>query len=146
MLIDTEIPILGICYGHQIIASCHLGMHHLRKRKKENIGWERITVKADDLLLGTKGNSWTPFAYHGYELFDLPEDKIKVIADSDECAVMAYKFCNKNIWGFQPHFEIGREAAVELLGRFRVGITEEIKYSPITYISHRTIFDRFFAI
>lgn len=145
-LVRTDIPILGICYGHQIIVGRYLGMRYLRKREKENIGWGKITVRTDDPLLGRKGDFWFPFAYHGYELFDLPEDTIEVIASSEKCYVMAYKFRNKNIWGFQPHFEIDRADAIELLERFKVEITNEIKNSQITHEFHRAIFDRFFAI
>jgi GMP synthase (glutamine-hydrolysing) len=144
---DYNIPTLGICYGHQIIAREILGYEKLRQKPKEDHGWEKVTVIDDDPLLGKKGSIWFPFVTHGYELFDLPSDKVKVIASSDNCITMAYKFLNKPVWGFQCHFEISPLQAKDFLNDYNLQLTCNslgFEYSDKTYSNHQEIFKKFF--
>lgn len=144
---EYNIPTLGICYGHQIIAREILGYETLRKKPKEDHGWEEVSVLEDDLLLGEKGTTWFPFVTHGYELFDLPTDKVRLIASSDNCCAMAYKFLNKPIWGFQCHFEISPSQAKIFLDDYNLKITDnslDFTHGYKTYSKHGEIFKRFF--
>ena len=145
-LINHDIPTLGICYGHQILVRVYLGKQYVRKRDCENIGWDEITLVADDLLLGTKGDIWVPFAFHGYELYDLPADQVCILAKSKNCDVMAYKLIGKKIYGVQPHFEISRDKAIELLRSLDMMPTKNVIEAPTTYDRHHIFFERFFSL
>lgn len=145
-LIKHNIPTLGICYGHQIIIRVYLGKQYIRKRSNENIGWDKMIVLEDDILLGKRGDIWVPFAFHGYELCNLPTDKVRILSESNNCDVMAYRLIGKNIYGVQPHFEISRKNAMELLQSLDIALTENVLKSPITYDRHHIFFERFFSL
>ena len=146
---EADIPTLGICYGYQIMAKEIFGEHTLRQKPKQDHGWEKVTVDETNPLLGEKGDIWYPFVTHGYELCDLPADRVTVIASSDNCPTMAYKFIGKPIWGFQCHFEISPDQARTFLGDYKLSITENslgFDYANKTYSRHKDIFHNFFEI
>lgn len=148
-ILQKNIPILGICYGHQIIIRELFGESRLVKKTAEDIGWEKVTVSEDDILLGKKGTLWVPFSYHGYEISSVPSDQVRIIASSANCEVMAYKFINKPVWGFQPHFEINCEQAVELMNNLNTKPSANllgIESCELTFSKHQEIFDRFFLM
>ncbi|MDR2175607.1 MAG: hypothetical protein LBO82_06685, partial [Synergistaceae bacterium] len=58
------IPLLGSCFGHQLIAKAMFGREAVRVRDKAELGWKRIRVLADDPLWGGKGESQSGFLFH----------------------------------------------------------------------------------
>ncbi len=99
--------------------------------------------------MGKKGSKHVLFAFHGYEVLNVPDDDVDVIARSNRCNIMAYKFRDKPIWGVQPHFEIdaiqGRELFEEFKDCHMPLFPMHIDYVPPTGTRH-DIFERFMRL
>jgi GMP synthase-like glutamine amidotransferase len=110
-----KIPLLGNCFGHQLIAKALFGKDSVRVRPCAHMGWKEIRVVADDPLWGRRGETQSGFLFHYDEVVSVPPEKGTVVANSDEAAVQSFKVRDLPIWGVQAHFEIGVAEGVRLL-------------------------------
>ena len=102
--IDEAVPVLGICFGAQLIASI-LGTQVFHGPVKE-IGWNPISITAHgqvDSLLGYLPENATVFQWHG-DGFDLPPGAIR-LASSAHYSTQAFRV-GKKIYGLQFHLEV----------------------------------------
>jgi GMP synthase (glutamine-hydrolysing) len=119
---EIDLPILGICLGHQLIAETFGGT----VSKGASGGYAHIVVEIiepDDILvdMGPIINTW---ASHADEVNRLPKD-FTLLARSEICEVEAMKHLNKPIYGVQWHPEVAQtESGNALLLNF-VKICEE---------------------
>ena len=111
--VEKGLPILGSCYGHQLLALALAGPSHLRRCIPPEVGWIPIQVKEESELLGEKRRAFS-FSVHFDEVVNL-EDSFLVIASSKQCEIQAFQFKKKPVWGIQIHPEINATAARELL-------------------------------
>jgi len=110
---DQKVPVLGICFGHQIVAHALFGHGSVRKAETPEIGWKSIEITGADPLLEGLGAEFKTFASH----FDEVRDGIPgmtVLARSADCEVQAYRVDGNRIWGVQFHAEMKRSEAEEL--------------------------------
>jgi len=99
-----NIPVFGICFGHQMIARALGGEACVRKAKQAEFGWTKIeTIKSFPLFNGLN-KSFYSFSSHFDETCKLPA-RFELFASSNLCAVQAFKVNNKNIFGVQFHPE-----------------------------------------
>lgn len=111
---ETELPILGICGGHQFLALAFDGGTVDRiKRLKPGTGYDGcymekgflpVRVIVDDCVLGKKGSVITVREGHYDEVKNLPYD-FEVIASNDLCKVQAMRHKSKPVYGTQFHPE-----------------------------------------
>lgn len=102
--IDEAMPMLGISFGAQLIASA-LGASVYHGAVKE-IGWNPISIAPHgqvDSLLGYLPENATVFQWHG-DGFDLPEGAIH-LASSMHFKTQAFRV-GKSIYGLQFHLEV----------------------------------------
>ncbi len=100
---SLNIPILGICYGLQLIAD-QLGGKVGRFEKKE-FGKAILKVdKGDDLLAGLNGAT-TVWMSHGDALTELPPG-FEPIAHSENAPICAIRHPERKIFGVQFHPEV----------------------------------------
>ena len=98
--LEANVPILGICLGHQLL------IHWLGgkvKRGKWEIGWLPITVHEpglSDPLLDGLGQEFYGFLWHGDQITQLPEE-FELLASSEICRVQAYRLRDRPVWGVQ---------------------------------------------
>lgn len=97
-LIDLRLPILGICFGQQIIGK-FFGVNIERKAKKSGLVEMKIT-KEDGLFEGI-ANLRMPVS-HSEQLSMLPEG-FELLATSDYCKVQAMKLRDRDVYGIQFH-------------------------------------------
>ena len=104
--LEANVPILGICLGHQLLAYWLGGEV---KRGRWEIGWLPVTVDEaglQDPLLAGLGESFHAFLWHGDQVSRLPKEAI-LLASSERCAVQAYRLQGQPVWGvqFNPQYD-----------------------------------------
>lgn len=100
---DLEKPFLGICLGHQLLASA-LGGEVAPMRRPE-VGMVDVQLtRADEPLLAGFGATLPTFQWHGAEVSKLPPGA-EILAANAACAVQAMRV-GLHAYGFQFHCEL----------------------------------------
>lgn len=101
-IFDLNIPILGICYGCQLIS--HMLGGKVQKASISEYG--KTELKTDNSLLFTDVNKQTIcWMSHTDSITTVPEG-FKIIAHTDACPVAAMENVQKQIYGVQFHPEV----------------------------------------
>lgn len=101
-ILELGIPILGICYGHQLIAKLSNGI--VKKGKIKEYGKKLLTIKRDkSILRGIRSNQvWMS---HTDFVAKLPAN-FEVLAKTDICPIAAFANEEKKLYGVQFHPEV----------------------------------------
>lgn len=108
-VIDNNIPILGICYGHQLLGDV-LGGKVGYNPKGMELGTVDIYLTEEgkkDKLLGVMPINFKAQVAHSQSILKLPKG-VKVLAYNDFESVHSFIYKN-NIWGVQFHPEFTGE-------------------------------------
>ena len=100
---DADVPILGICLGHQIIAEVFGGK--TKSAELESYAQIEINILKSEGLFDDMGQKIKVWASHKDEVVTLP-DNFDILADSSMCSIEAMKHQNKPIYGIQFHPEV----------------------------------------
>ncbi|RLF20166.1 MAG: GMP synthase (glutamine-hydrolyzing), partial [Thermoprotei archaeon] len=102
-LLELNLPMLGICYGHQLIAYSLGGRVESLGRGEYGVTYAYID-DPDDILEGLSGveKVWMS---HGDTVTQLPEG-FKVLAHTELCPIAAFKHLERPIYGVQWHPEV----------------------------------------
>ena len=104
--VQHGLPILGICYGHQLVAKALLGDEHVRRAARPEFGWLPVEiVPGHDALFAGLPNPFRVFVGHFDEVCDLPPDW-KVVARSRDCAIQGVINRELKLLTFQFHPEM----------------------------------------
>lgn len=106
------LPVLGSCYGHQLLALALLGPSHVRRCTAPEMGWLFIRIAETCSLLG-EGEGFYAFTLHYDEVVDVNES-FQISASTPECAIHAMQHRSLPIWGIQSHPEIDIPAGKQL--------------------------------
>ncbi len=102
--LNTNRPILGVCYGHQTLNRTLGGRQVLRKAPQSEFGWTEIEViEKAPLFAGLPDRFWT-FSSHYEEVTELPKG-MRLLARSNDCAVQACRLEDLPVYGIQFHPE-----------------------------------------
>lgn len=96
-------PLLGICYGHQLIA--HVFGGKVEKGKSAEYGITKITIDNEDELFAGCVKEFDAWASHYDEVKALPKDFIS-LAHSEQCKCEAMKHKKEKIYSVQFHPEV----------------------------------------
>ena len=114
-IFDMNIPLLGICYGHQLIVNKFGGKI---KRANKEYGSSLLTIDSDKDLLNGIGESVRAWMSHGDEAEQIPEG-FKVIGHTESAKAAAIASEEKSIYGIQFHPEVVHtEQGTEILKNF----------------------------
>ena len=112
--VEKGLPVLGSCWGHQLLAFALDGPGHVGRAPEPEIGWIPVRVLASDPLLGPEAGRPAVFSLHFDEVRDVG-GTFDVLASSDHCPVQAMKLKGRPAWGLQAHPEIDIPAAQRFL-------------------------------
>ena len=113
---ELDLPILGICLGHQIIAKAYGG--EIGAAGIESYAKIEINIKDENDIFKGLGDTMTVWASHKDEVRKLPEG-FKILADSPICDIEAMKHEEKPLYGIQFHPEVYHtEKGPQLLENF----------------------------
>ena len=112
---DMGLPLLGICYGHQLIVNKYGGKV---KRANKEYGSSVLTIDSDKDLLSGIGESVRAWMSHGDEAEQIPEG-FKIIGHTEGAKAAAIASEGKSIYGIQFHPEVVHtEQGIEILKNF----------------------------
>lgn len=102
-IFDLNIPILGVCYGMQLIGEFFGSA--LKEGKVKEYGSQQIAISSTkDLFAGLDSTS-AVWMSHGYEVTNV-SSQLEVIAKTKDDVIAALKVVDKPIWGVQFHLEV----------------------------------------
>ncbi|MCW4022613.1 MAG: glutamine-hydrolyzing GMP synthase [Candidatus Bathyarchaeota archaeon] len=124
-LLNLDIPVLGLCYGHQMIAFFSNGKVKAGTTKEYGIAY--VTIDKPVGILRDLNKQEKVWMSHGDTVYDLPED-YEMIAYTKSCPIAAYHHKTKQIYGLQWHPEVVHtEHGMQMLKNF---IFEVCKCEP----------------
>jgi len=115
-ILDLGIPVLGLCYGHQLIA--YLLGGEVKRGARQEYGIAYVTIdKPIDILKGLNRTEKV-WMSHGDTVQRLNED-FEVLAHTENCPIAAFRHREKPIYGLQWHPEvIHTEHGMKMLSNF----------------------------
>ncbi|MEO1008587.1 MAG: type 1 glutamine amidotransferase [Planctomycetota bacterium] len=106
---DAELPVIGVCMGHQLIARALGGT--LERMPEVALGFDRVDItvagQTETMLAGVPWGV-QQFQSHEYHVSQPPEGST-VLASGERCPVEAFRVGIRT-YGFQYHFEFDRPA------------------------------------
>jgi GMP synthase (glutamine-hydrolysing) len=137
---NAGLPMLGVCYGHQLLAHALGGRTDYNPRGREigTVDVERLPAAVDDPLFGALPAQFRAHATHLQSVLGLPPAAV-VLARSalDDCQAVRYA---PRVWGvqFHPEFSVAhmraylceREDAVSGEGLDAKQLTRDVGASP----------------
>ena len=119
--IKGKLPLLGVCYGAQFLASAFGG--EVQPAPSREYGRAVLTVgdAGDPLMRGLPATTQV-WMSHGDTITSVPAD-YKVVASTEEVCVAAFRIEGEQTWGIQFHPEVYHSTdGTHLLKNFVVGI------------------------
>ncbi|MEK6966884.1 MAG: glutamine-hydrolyzing GMP synthase [Thermoproteota archaeon] len=114
-IFEMKLPILGICYGHQLIVNNYGGKV---KRANKEYGSSLLTIDDDSDLLSGLGKSIRAWMSHGDEAEQIPKN-FEIIGHTESAKAAAIVNMEKSIYGIQFHPEVVHtEQGTEILKNF----------------------------
>jgi len=102
----AAIPIVGICFGHQILAQALGG-----KVEKFDGGW---SVGVKDYVIDGIGEDVHVVAWHQDQVTELPAADVEVVGSSPFCRYAALAYGDR-AWSIQPHPEFSTDYMADLV-------------------------------
>jgi len=111
------IPVLGICYGAQLLAKLHGGV--VEKSIIREYGRARLTkINPSSLLMKNIKDNVQVWMSHGDSILQLPEF-FSISASTESIPVAAYEYTDKKIFAVQFHPEVYHsECGMQVLSNF----------------------------
>ena len=102
-IIELGIPILGICYGMQLIG--HYFGAKIKAASKREYGRAELTIVGEDALFDGFNGKSTVWMSHADKIEELPQG-FKKLGYSDNSEFAAIRHIEKSIYGLQFHPEV----------------------------------------
>jgi len=113
-------PVLGICYGHQLLAHIFGGI--VRKAEKREYGRKILTVSLPCILFEGLPKSFNVWMSHSDHVEKLPEG-FEAVASTDSSPNAAMQHISGKIFGLQFHPEVTHtEHGLQIISNFIFGV------------------------
>lgn len=142
-LIRSETSLLGICYGHQLIAKAMGGLvdYHERGLEIGTTGIELVREDASDPLFSGLPKTFAVHVCHSQTIVRLPENAVRIAKNSFE-PIHAFRI-GPAAWGVQFHPEYDErimaayaenmETALKESGQILSGVLNRIAPTPTAF-------------
>lgn len=115
-LMNFDVPTIGFCLGHEIIAAAYHG--RIKKLESYHQKKETVTIIQDDpIFKGLDTKELLLVKRHSYHVSELPSDFIS-LADSVTTPNEIIRHKEKPIYGFQSHPEVSGPHGLEMVKNF----------------------------
>jgi len=129
-ILECRLPVLGICYGMQLLARA-LGGHVAASTQRE-YGRAQVTISNSSTLLQLprEASNFQSWMSHGDKVDHAPSG-FNVTASSDGCPVAAMEDSNRRIYALQFHPEVNHtEQGREIIKNFLRLANVKAEWSP----------------
>jgi GMP synthase (glutamine-hydrolysing) len=115
-LSEKRVPMLGVCFGSQILASALCGRDQVFRRSRCDVGYKWIDLspppQGDPLLRNLERRVYM-FVWHNDEVrHDHPD--MRILGSTDLCPNHIWRLRDLPVWGIQGHPELTRDQATLL--------------------------------
>jgi GMP synthase (glutamine-hydrolysing) len=100
---DLGVPILGICYGHQLLARDLSG--RVEPGITKEYGHSSLHAGDSRLFRGLPARQFTVWMSHGDTVVDVPPGFV-ITGETDDCKVAAMEHTGRRLFGLQFHPEV----------------------------------------
>uniref|UniRef100_UPI0032170DBA glutamine amidotransferase-related protein n=1 Tax=uncultured Draconibacterium sp. TaxID=1573823 RepID=UPI0032170DBA len=116
-LMNFDVPVLGFCLGHEIIAAAYRG--RIKKLPEYHAKKELVTITqpGDPIFEGLNTTEVMLQKKHAFHVAELPESFIS-LAVSDTTATEIIRHKEKPIYGFQAHPEVASPEGLLMVKNF----------------------------
>lgn len=101
--VDRRVPTLGVCFGHQLLATALGGT--VEPMERFEVGFHEIHRVHDSMLLDGLDEWFTAFTAHGDEVVTLPDDAVR-LAGNNFTDVHAFRHGRAFGVQFHPEFDL----------------------------------------
>lgn len=120
-LAKTDIPVLGVCFGSQILASALCDRDQVFRRDNCHVGYlkmDKTLAANEDLLMKDTPQNLQMLIWHNDQIKHKHPDMV-LLATTDEAPNQIWRYKNKKIWGIQGHPEVTNKIAAPWLEEVR---------------------------
>jgi GMP synthase (glutamine-hydrolysing) len=116
-LMNFNVPVLGFCLGHEIIAVGYRG--RIKKLAEYHGKKELVTITKpeDSIFEGLNKTEVSLVKRHSFHVSELPPN-FESLATSSTCSNEIIKHKSKPIYGFQSHPEVSGEDGMHMVKNF----------------------------
>lgn len=112
--LHKKIPLLGVCFGHQLLARALGGIKQVGPAGQPEYGWIEITLTNPHPLFEGLSNRFHTFSSHVEEVKELPPGT-RLLASSKGCQIQAFEMNHQTAFGVQFHPEKSIQSANDVL-------------------------------
>jgi len=124
--VQANKPVLGVCFGHQMLLRAYGGKECLRVGARPEFGWTKMRVLENSALFAGVPEKFVSFSSHFEEAFSVPRG-FHVLASSSDCAIQAVGLAGKPVYGIQFHPEkTAEEGEMVLTTRKKLGKPKQL--------------------
>jgi len=135
-LLDMRIPVLGLCYGHQLLARIMGGK--VTKGENREYGKAVMYIKGQSPLFKGLGKNEQIWMSHGDAVSELPKG-FQILASTDDCDIAAAGDIQRRIYGLQFHPEVTHTThGMDILTNFLDICSCSRKWNSMAYLEEIT--------
>lgn len=136
--LETGLPVLGLCYGHQLLASLYGGS--VGKEQSEFGDTKVDVLETGELFAGVEQRQITVWMSHNDSVLSVP-DAFRVIARSASGAIAALEDPRRRLYSLQFHPEVSHtESGTAMLTNFAFricGAQPAQKWTPQAFVEQK---------